>query len=128
MGVVVVTVVGVVRLGFFLFVVVMMSPLQKGESGRCIDDIGRAEGIGQEVLQSGTGEDDHIGALNGLHLTDRQGVVVEAGDVLRHQTGDLQVRACGQAAGELPHGQGGGGDIGVLLRGASGQKQTEQEE
>ena len=106
--------------------VVMVSALQKLHTGGGVDDIGIGKGIGQKFLQTGTGEDDDLGRLDGLHLPDGEGIVMKTGNVFRHQTIDIQPRALCDAAGELPHRQGGGGDLCPLGCCAAPQAQTKQ--
>ena len=80
--------------GFFFPVVVMVMVMflrldPCNAPGR-VDGIGTVENILHEFLQSRTGNHNDLRCLGGLHLPDIQGIVMEAGNLLRHQPGDSQ--------------------------------------
>ena len=101
--------------------------VQKGDSLGCVDGGHVQEQIVQEVLQSGSGDDHHLGGLRGLDLTDVQGVVVQAADLLRHQPGYGERRALAQPGGKIPDGQGSGGDGGVVRFRSAAAKQRRRQ-
>ena len=92
-----------VVLRFFALMVVVSALQQFNALGGINDGPGGPQGVGEEILQPRSGNNHNGGGFDGLHLVHGQGVVVETGDIFRHQPGDGQVGALGQAAGELPH-------------------------
>ena len=104
----------------------MVSAFEKGDIFRCIDDrVGGVQSVLQKFLQSRAGEDDRVGALDGPHLAHGQGIVMEAGYGLRHQTGNRKARALTNPCGEFVDRQGGGSDLSRVLRGAAARDQKQ---
>ena len=72
----------------FMTVVVFFLHMQEGDTLGRIDDIRIIQNAVQKILQPCAGDHDDLGGLRRLYLTDVQGVVVQAGDAFRHQSGD----------------------------------------
>ena len=68
-----------------------------------INDFLRRKTVMEKILQSGTGDHDHLTAFQKFHLIDAQGVVVEAGDRLCDQTVHGQTGVRTEHGCELPH-------------------------
>ena len=97
------------------------------DAGRTVDDGFR---IGQDIihkfLQTGTGEDHGFSRLDGLHLVDAQGVVMQTGNFVGDQLGYGQIGAVAQLPGELINRTGGGHDVTVSSWPGTAGQQNEQ--
>ena len=124
-----------------MIVVVVMAGGQQLDPRRAVDlpGVGGFQGVGHGVLQARAVEDDHVRAVQDLHVPDREGVVVQAAHRLVDHQGHVDVlRAFGDFPGEEVDGIGGGGQGQAVLRltgplpGAAGRQgkgksQTQQE-
>ena len=109
-----------------LLFLVPLPTVQQGNSLGCVDSRHVQKQIVQEVLKPCSGDDHHLGSLRGLDLTDVQGIVVQAADLLRHQPGYGERRVLAQPGSKIPDGQGGGGNGGVVrFRGAAAKQRRQ---
>ena len=107
-----------------LLMVVVMTFLRADQCNVCrgIHQIFAFQQISQKVFQTGPGNHNHLSSLGSTDLTDVQGIVVQAGDLLRDQTGDGDGGVCTDPAGKIIHRKGGGGNLGRRgSPGAAGQ-------
>ena len=95
----------------FMTVVVFFLRVQEGDTVGTIDDIRIVQNTVQKILQPCAGDHDDLGGLRRLYLTDVQGVVVQAGDAFRHQSGDGEGRIRADSGGKFIHGQGRSGNL-----------------
>ena len=95
----------------FMTVVVFFLRVQEGGTVGTIDDIRIVQNTVQKILQPCAGDHDDLGGLRRLYLTDVQGVVVQAGDAFRHQSGDGEGRTLAEPGGKFIHGQGRSGNL-----------------
>ena len=89
-------------------------------------------GIGKQILhkflQTGAGDHDPFRGLCGLDLTNVQRIVVQAGNLFRHQPGNAQTGALTQAGGKFIYRQRGSGDLRRWLRGRTAAKKNYQKQ
>ena len=80
------------------------------------------QGVGHEVLQPYAIHDDDVGGLDGLHIVDGEGVVVEAGNLpLNQQVHLYPIHPLGDGGGKQIDGIGGAQDPqSAALRGGGG--------
>ena len=95
----------------FVTVVVFFLRVQEGGTVGRIDDIRIIQNAVQKILQPCAGDHDDLGGLRRLYLSDVQGVVVQAGDAFRHQSGDGEGRTLAEPGGKFIHGQGRSGNL-----------------
>ena len=108
MGVVIV----VMPMVIMIVVVIFVRAEQFNAVGSIDDVVGAVEGVLQESLQTGAGDDDSVCAFNGPHLTDLQRVVVEARYAFCYQTGDRDAGAFAEPGSKFVDRQRGGGNLG----------------
>ena len=103
--------------GVVLVVVVVALMAQGGQQRHplgAVDDggVGGGQGVGHEVLQAHAVHDDDVGGLDGLHIVDGEGVIMETGDLLLDEPGDLHpLHPFRDGGGEEVDRVGGGQDV-----------------
>ena len=117
-----------VVMGIFVrFMVVLMFPLQKRHALGGIDqnrNVGKR--ICPKLLQSGTGENDRIRSFQHTHVRHLQGIVMQAADTFRNQTGDGQIRALTQTLRKFINGKGCSCKLGRCLILTPGQQKQQK--
>ena len=94
-----------------------------------LDDSDIIDSSDGTALQPCAGDHDDLGGLRRLYLTDVQGVVVQAGDAFRHQSGDGEGRTLAEPGGKFIHGQGRSGNLCRLrLRPASTEQHQQSQQ
>ena len=113
-----------VRVGFALLAG------QERQTFRSVDDGAGGEDVGHEFFEARATDDDVLRLLDGAHLVDREGIVVDAGDGLGNERRDRQAAPGGDGPHDLGQRRGRGEDVGrggVGLRGAAGKQQRQRQ-